>query len=125
MRSRETPRDLGSLHRCGRVSRRRLFFLNAFAILALARWQRGRLLLHGIGPRWRTALAGSLMTTLSYGIVLWAMSVAPIPAVAALRETSVVFAALLGSWLLRERLGRWRVSGALLVVLGAAAVRLG
>jgi drug/metabolite transporter (DMT)-like permease len=101
-----------------------LFFLNAFSILALAHWQRGKNLLDGIGSRWRTAAAGALMTVLSYGIVLWAMSVAPIPAVAALRETSVIFAAVLGSWLLKERLGRWRACGAVLVALGAAAVRL-
>jgi uncharacterized membrane protein len=53
------------------------------------------------------------------------MTVAPIPAVAALRETSVIFAALLGAILLKERMGRWRISGAMLVALGAASIRWG
>lgn len=100
-----------------------LFFLNAFSILLIARWRRGTRFLHGILSRWRMALAGSMMAMLSYGIVLWAMSVASIPAVAALRETSVIFAALLGAWLLKERMGRWRIAGAVLVALGAVAVR--
>jgi len=68
-------------------------------------------------------LAGSVLTLGSYGIVLWAMTVASIPAVAALRETSVVFAALLGALLLKERMGRWRIAGAILVALGAASIR--
>lgn len=102
-----------------------LFFLNAFAILAIARWRRGGRFLVGVTSRWRMAMAGSLMAMLSYGIVLWAMSVAPIPAIAALRETSVIFAALLGTWLLGERMGRWRIAGAALVALGAGAIRWG
>jgi drug/metabolite transporter (DMT)-like permease len=75
--------------------------------------------------RWAPALAGSVLTLGSYGIVLWAMTVASIPAVAALRETSVIFAALLGSILLKERMGRWRIAGAVLVALGAASIRWG
>jgi drug/metabolite transporter (DMT)-like permease len=102
-----------------------LFFLNAFAILLIARWRRGSGFLRGIGARWRRATAGSLLTILSYGIVLWAMSISPIPAVAALRETSVIFAALLGACLLKESMGRWRTIGALLVTLGAASIRWG
>ena len=59
----------------------------------------------------------------SYAIVLWAMTQASIPAVAALREISVIFAALLGTWFLGERMGRWRIMGAALVGIGAASVR--
>ena len=38
----------------------------------------------------------------AYGVALWAMTRAPVAAVAALRETSVIFAALIGAWLLKE-----------------------
>ena len=100
-----------------------LLFLNAFAITLIARWQRGTQFLQGMRARWRMALAGAAMSMCSYGIVLWAMSVAPIPAVAALRESSVVFAAILGAWLLKERMGRWRIAGAALVMLGAMTIR--
>jgi uncharacterized membrane protein len=65
------------------------------------------------------------MSMASYGIVLWAMTQATIPAVAALREMSVVFAALLGTWFLKEQMGIWRILGATFVGLGAATIRWG
>ncbi len=74
--------------------------------------------------RWRPCTAGALCTLASYGIVLWAMTQAPIAAVAALRETSVIFAAVIGATLLKEQLGRLRIAGAVLVACGIAALRL-
>jgi len=100
-----------------------LFFVDAWGIFAFAWWQRGNSVLAHLRRRWAPALAGSALTLGSYGIVLWAMTVAPIPAVAALRETSVVFAAVLGALVLKEQMGRSRIAGALLVGLGAAALR--
>lgn len=102
-----------------------LFFLDAWGILGVAGWLRGGAVLAHLRRRWPQSLAGAVLTVGSYGIVLWAMTVAPIPAVAALRETSVIFAALLGAWLLKERMGRWRIAGAALVALGAASIRWG
>ena len=100
-----------------------LFFLNAGLVLALVIWRRGRVALAHLRHRWLFSMIGSVLTIGSYGIVLWAMTVASIPAVAALRETSVIFAAILGAWLLKERMGRWRIAGAMLVALGAVAIR--
>jgi drug/metabolite transporter (DMT)-like permease len=100
-----------------------LFFLNAWLVLGVAVWRRGRAALTHLQRRWLFSLLGSVLTMGSYGIVLWAMTVASIPAVAALRETSVIFAAILGAWLLKEHMGRWRIAGALLVALGAASIR--
>jgi hypothetical protein len=57
------------------------------------------------------------------GIVLWAMTQSAIPAVAALREVSVIFAAFLGAWFLKESMGPWRIVGASLVGVGAAVIR--
>ena len=74
--------------------------------------------------RWKPCTAGAIFTLASYGIVLWAMARAPIAAVAVLRETSVIFAAVIGSTLLQERLGRLRIAGAVVVVCGIAALRL-
>jgi len=102
-----------------------LYFLNAWAILAIAWWQRGHAVVAHLRRRWAIALTGALLSLGAYGIVLWAMTVAPIPAVAALRESSVIIAALLGTLLLKEMMGRWRIAGALLVALGAAAIRWG
>lgn len=102
-----------------------LFFLNAWLVLGVALWQRGRKTLVHLRRRWLFSVLGSILTMGSYSIVLWAMTVASIPAVAALRETSVIFAAILGTWLLKERMGRWRIAGAALVALGAVAIRWG
>lgn len=102
-----------------------LFFFDAFGILAIAAWRRrGRVLAHLRG-RWPQAFAGGLLTVGSYGIVIWAMTRAPVAAVAALRETSVVFAALAGTLLLKEPMGRWRIAGALAVAAGAIVIKLG
>ena len=61
----------------------------------------------------------------SYGIALWAMTLAPIAVVAALRETSVIFGMLLAMWLLHERFTPLRGFSVLLVVGGAALLKLG
>jgi len=61
---------------------------------------------------------------LAYGIVLWAMTRAPVAVIAALREVSVVFAALMGSLALKEGFGWRRMAGAATVVLGVAALKL-
>jgi drug/metabolite transporter (DMT)-like permease len=73
---------------------------------------------------WRSGLGGGACSLLAYGIVLWAMTRAPIAAVAALRETSVLFAALIGSLWLKEGFGWRRVAGAASVVAGIAALKL-
>jgi drug/metabolite transporter (DMT)-like permease len=61
----------------------------------------------------------------SYGIALWAMTRAPVAVVAALRETSVLFAALLGTWLLKEAFTVRRAAGTVVIVAGVIALRLG
>jgi len=74
--------------------------------------------------RWPLALLGTLASLGSYGIALWAMTQAPVAAVAALREVSVLFAALLGAVFLKEAFGLQRGAGTLLIVCGVAALRL-
>ena len=51
---------------------------------------------------WPVALDGALAPLGSYGIALWAMTQAPVATGAVLHETSVLFAALLDAWLLKE-----------------------
>lgn len=69
-------------------------------------------------------LLGGAATTASYGLALWAMTQAPVAVVAALRETSIVFATAIAVFVLRERATPARLCGAGLVALGAAAVRM-
>jgi len=73
---------------------------------------------------WRRHLLGGLFSLCAYAIVLWAMTRAPVAAVAALRETSVLFAALFGSVWLKEGFGPMRLAGAASVVAGIAALKL-
>jgi phosphonate utilization associated putative membrane protein len=75
--------------------------------------------------RWPMAMAGGAASMGSYGIALWAMTRAPVASVAALRETSVLFAALLGTFLLKEKFGLQRALGTLVIVAGVMALRLG
>ena len=75
--------------------------------------------------RWHLASLGALASLASYAIALWAMTRAPVATVAALRETSVLFAALLGTWLLREAFTVQRAAGTALILGGVVALRLG
>lgn len=74
---------------------------------------------------WRRAIIGGVLSYISYGLVLWAMTMAPIASVSALRETSVVFAALIGMLFFGEAAGRRRIAGAAIVALGAVVLKLG
>ena len=75
------------------------------------------------GPRETSAVAaGGLVSLLAYGIVIFAMSLGPMGPVSALRETSVVFAALIGRFFLHERLSAYRVAACLVVALGAVCI---
>jgi phosphonate utilization associated putative membrane protein len=75
--------------------------------------------------RWPVAALGGSASIGSYAIALWAMTRAPIASVAALRETSVLFAALLGTVLLKERFGLQRAVGTGVIVAGVMALRFG
>lgn len=101
-----------------------MFLLQGPIFIALVFVLRRHSALHYIERHWQRGLAGGLFLIGSYGIVLWAMTRAPVAAVAALRETSVIFAALLGSIFLKEPFGRQRVIGACAVALGVIALRL-
>jgi len=68
------------------------------------------------------AAGGGLASLLAYGIVIWAMARGAMGPVSALRETSVVFAALIGRIFLRERLSRYRIMGCLVVAVGAVLI---
>jgi phosphonate utilization associated putative membrane protein len=71
------------------------------------------------------ALVGATASLGSYGIALWAMTKAPVATVAALRETSVLFAALIGTWFLKETFTVRRAIGTAAIVAGVMALRMG
>jgi drug/metabolite transporter (DMT)-like permease len=68
------------------------------------------------------AVGGGLISIAAYGAIIWAMQSSPMGAVSALRETSVVFAALLGAAFLRERLTLQRIVACCIIAAGAVCV---
>ena len=67
-------------------------------------------------------LGGGLIAATGYGLVLWAQTQASLGTVAALRETSIVFGAVIGAALLHEPLGRQRVIASVVVVTGVVLI---
>jgi drug/metabolite transporter (DMT)-like permease len=70
------------------------------------------------------AFAGGAMSLSAYWIVIWAMTVAPIALVAAIRETSVLFGGLIAVLFLKEPMTRVRAASAVLILLGLVCMRL-
>ncbi|MBK7061129.1 MAG: EamA family transporter [Rubrivivax sp.] len=105
-----------------------LFVLDGIPYPALVVWRRnaeGRARIMAYARRrWPLATLGGLASLGSYGIALWAMTRAPVAAVSALRETSVLFATALSVLVLKERFGAQRAVGALIIVAGVVALRL-
>lgn len=101
-----------------------LFVLDAVFMIAVALMTRGPSAFLQILPSWKSGTAGALLSAGAYWIVIWAMSLAPIAAVAALRETSILFVMLMSAVFLKEKVTGFRLLGAMLIVLGAVALRL-
>ena len=91
-------------------------------VYALAR--RGSGVIAVMGRHWVTGLAGGALQVGSYGIAIWAMTVAPIAIVAALRETSVLFGAVIAVVFLKEPLRLPRIAAAVMIVVGLVLIRL-
>jgi len=106
-----------------------LFVLDGLPYPLLLWWRRSppqrRAMAQYARARWPLAALGGSASIGSYAIALWAMTRAPVASVAALRETSVLFAAVLGTAMLKERFGLQRALGTAVVVVGVMALRLG
>ena len=101
-----------------------LFVLDALPFPMLILFLKRRELVAYAGRFWLRGLIGGALSAAAYAVVLWAMTRAPVAAVAALRETSVIFAALIGAWLLREGHLARRLAGAATVAAGVIALKL-
>ena len=84
----------------------------------------GKPLLQSLRTHPWVPLLGGGCTLLSYGIALWAMTRAPVAAVAALRETSILFAVLISVFVLKEAATWYRIAAVGLLMAGAVAIRL-
>ncbi len=100
-----------------------LTFLSGPPILTWLLWRDAPALLQLVRKRGGVALAGGACSIGSYGFALWAMTQAPLAAVAALRETSVLFAVGISVFVLGESSSLRRIVASILVVAGAATLR--
>lgn len=75
--------------------------------------------------RWKPGVAGGLLATLAYALILYALSQGTMAHVSALRETSVLIAALIGSLRFGEPFGRRRIAAAAIIVAGIAVLQAG
>ena len=100
------------------------FVANGIVIYAYAGVRRGLEVPRYVARHWGRAAAGAVLTTGTYGIVLWAMTVAPVALVAVMRETSVLFAAAFGAILFKEKFTRRRLFATGAVLCGLVALKL-
>ncbi|MER7950570.1 DMT family transporter [Streptomyces sp. NPDC096079] len=100
-------------------------FLCQGLVLPLVAWaRRGPALLTTLRPLWGRGLAGGVLSLLAYGLVVWAQSRGDLSTIAALRETSIVFGALIGAVVFREHLGHRRITASVAVLAGIAVLQL-
>lgn len=102
-----------------------IFILDAVGV-TLTAWARRRgELRRAIAAKWRYGVAAGFLSILSYGSAVYAFSLMETAKVSALRETSVVFAALLGTLFLGEGFGRRRLAAAVALAAGLVAMQFG
>jgi drug/metabolite transporter (DMT)-like permease len=101
-----------------------MFLLQGPALPLLAVVRRGRDLPRQLRGIVGVGLTGGVVSLAAYGLVLWAQTSGALALVAALRETSIIFGALLGAAFLGERLGRGRALAASVVVVGIVLLTL-
>jgi drug/metabolite transporter (DMT)-like permease len=101
-----------------------LFVGIALVLPPYALWRDGRDVIPAMQRYWLRGFAGGGLQVLSYGIAVWAMTIAPIAIVASLRETSVLFGAILAVTVLKEPLRAIRIVAALLILCGLVLLRL-
>jgi drug/metabolite transporter (DMT)-like permease len=103
-----------------------LFLLDGIMMLVVGVGLIGaRRLVDDFRSTWVMIILGGMLAMLSYGTAIWAMTLAPIALVAAVRETSVVFAAILGVVVLKEPIIASRLLAAAIVLVGLIVMRLG
>jgi drug/metabolite transporter (DMT)-like permease len=101
-----------------------LFLLDGTMMLIFALLRRGTAFFGAVALYWKSGLIGGVLSVASYWIAIWAMTVAPIALVAALRETSVLFATAIAVVVLKEPLAPPRLIAALMIVIGLVLIRL-
>ncbi|MDX2315719.1 MAG: EamA family transporter [Gammaproteobacteria bacterium] len=101
-----------------------LMLLDGIPIIAFTAFVRRHQLIASIGGNWRAGCTSGVLQFGAYALIIWAMSLGAMASVSALRETSVIFAAIIGVVVLKERVGALRIAAAILVALGIVLMRI-
>lgn len=101
-----------------------LFALNGLPLITWLTIRRGREAGTLIAANWKPGLLAGVLSLGAYWIAIWGFTQAPIALVAALRETSVIFAVLIGVVFLGERFRPTRILALAVVLCGLAVMRL-
>jgi drug/metabolite transporter (DMT)-like permease len=101
-----------------------IFLLQGPVLPAIALARYGRALPGRLRPFWIRGLAGGVLSMLAYGLVVWAQSRGALAPIAALRETSIVIATVIGTIVFNERFGRARLVASTAVVVGILLLNL-
>ncbi|MBF9234461.1 EamA family transporter [Microvirga alba] len=101
-----------------------LTIVDGFFTCTYAFATRGPAIFARLAPAWRSGVMAGAMSLASYWIAVWAFTQAPIALVAALRETSVLFAVLIAVLFLKERAGLGRIAAACLIASGVVLMRI-
>jgi drug/metabolite transporter (DMT)-like permease len=99
-------------------------FLAGIPLMIIAFFLRGREMVGFLRHEWKSGILGGVMMFAAYAIVIYAMTLTQLTQVAALRETSVIFAAVIGTLILKESLGVKRIFAATIVAGGIILVAL-
>ena len=102
-----------------------LFLLDPIGVTIVVVLRRRRVFAEVARMRWRYGVAAGVLSTISFGSTLYAFSLAEVARISALRETSVVFAAIMGSRFLREAFGLRRIVAAIALAAGLVLMQFG
>ena len=102
-----------------------LFVLEIIPLFAFTAWRRRGRLVADFAPHFKIGLVGGVIAGTAYAIAIWAMSQGPMAHVVALRETSVIMAAIIGALVLKEPFGPRRIAAASVVAAGAVLLQTG
>lgn len=101
-----------------------MFVIDGATMFVIARIWRGQRLYGALQTHWKIGVPLGAISCINFCIVLWALSFAAMGAVAAIRETSVVFAALIGAFFMGESFGIRRIAASALIAAGIIVMNL-
>jgi drug/metabolite transporter (DMT)-like permease len=102
-----------------------LFILESLPFLVFTLATRADAFVRHSVREWRRGIGGGLLMMLTYGLVIYAFTQGPLAYVSALRETSILFAAIIGAVMLKESFGLRRIAAAATIVAGIVLLQLG